>query len=535
MRASIRRTALAMTLLPLLLLALALGTYFIGLRLVDARQAIERDAQTGAAYLAEVGRFPVLVGDRDALTGLARAGLETVRDATAVLYAEPDGRVLAYAGDPTERELLLGCASAPIECRSRHERHVAAVAIAGEPAAATGLPPASEVQPAAPVGRVLVAVDLQPLQALEATMVGNGVVISAVAAVLAMVLASLFARRLVRPIDGLSRVVSRIQDGEWHARTQPCGSGELRDLEEGVNAMARRVQSAGETMQRRVSEATADLSRTLQDLERQNQALQRARASAEAANRAKDLFLARMSHELRTPLASVVGFARLLGEEHDEARRRHYHEQIERGAALLTATIDDILHVVKLQTDSLRLERVEFDLRSCLEDAVLMHAPAARAKGLQLDALVSARVPSRVWGDPVRLAQIVNNLLGNAIKFTERGGVQLEAAYRDGASVAGTLELRISDTGIGIEGNDVEQLFEPFTQADDSTTRQFGGSGLGLSICRRLARLMGGDIELRSLAGEGTEARVILALERAVPAPEPSPASPPASASGWSV
>ena len=231
------------------------------------------------------------------------------------------------------------------------------------------------------------------------------------------------------------------------------------------------------------------------------QALARARDAAEAANRAKSAFLANTSHEIRTPLNGLVGLARMARQPGlDETRRDTYLAQIDDSARALSGVISDILDLSKIEAGKLQLEQSEFDLHVLLESIEHGYAALAEARALVLSMVVHPGLPRRVRGDPLRLRQILSNYLSNALKFTEAGTVRLNV--RPGSP--GSVLFEVEDTGPGIDPAVQPRLFEPFTQADDSTTRRYGGTGLGLSICRELAKLMGGHVGLVSRPGAGS-------------------------------
>jgi signal transduction histidine kinase len=264
------------------------------------------------------------------------------------------------------------------------------------------------------------------------------------------------------------------------------------------------------------------------DRERTDADLARARDEALEASQMKSRFLANMSHEIRTPMNGVIGMTDLLlaGDLTDDQRR--WATTLRTSGRALLGIIDDILDFSKVEAGRLELERVCFDPRDVIDATVAILAGQAEAKGLLLDAFVERLVPREMWGDPGRLQQVLTNILGNAVKFTERGGVTLRV-HRP-ADRPNALRFEIADTGIGIGEERIQALFEPFTQADTSTTRRFGGTGLGLPISRQLVELMGGDIGATSVPGEGTTFAFTIPIGRrdgdAAAAPPVSAAAP---------
>ncbi len=236
----------------------------------------------------------------------------------------------------------------------------------------------------------------------------------------------------------------------------------------------------------------------LRRLEEKNTQLFSARKAAEAASKAKSDFLANMSHEIRTPMNGVVGVASLLGETELNEEQREYVRTIERSSATLLALISDVLDLSKIEAGQLLWEQVSFSLDQLLHDIIQLFEGQARKKGIKLELRVEIDQEKAV-GDPVRLKQILLNLLGNALKFTDKGTVQLRA-LRDGEQV----RFEVEDTGIGIQQDALAGLFAPFCQADASTTRKYGGTGLGLTISRNLALLMGGTLEVESEVDVGS-------------------------------
>ncbi len=238
--------------------------------------------------------------------------------------------------------------------------------------------------------------------------------------------------------------------------------------------------------------------------------LRRAKETAEAASRAKSAFLANTSHEIRTPLGAVLGFAELLANgDTTEAERERYGEAIRRNGQLLSKVINDILDLSKIEAGRLSLERVPVPLHEVLSELDTLLSLKASEKGLRLIVSTAPDLPERVWTDPLRLRQVLLNVVGNAIKFTERGSVAIRVGIQERQGRREALAFTVSDTGRGITADQARTLFEPFTQADPSTTRKFGGTGLGLALSQRLAEALGGTIELvHSTPDEGSTFRI---------------------------
>ncbi len=246
-----------------------------------------------------------------------------------------------------------------------------------------------------------------------------------------------------------------------------------------------------------------------------------AKEAAEAANRSKSEFLANMSHEIRTPMTAILGYSDLLRERGaasgmpEEAVQ--YLDTIERNADHLLAILDDILDLSKIEAGKVVVERIATPLEGVVVDVLTLLRAKADAKQLTIGVECATDVPDRILTDPVRLRQVLTNLVGNAIKFTERGGVTVRLAWA-GSRVAGTLRIDVDDTGIGMTAEQCGRLFQPFEQADASTTRRYGGTGLGLRISRKLARLLGGDVVVASEVGRGSRFTVEIPAEVVVPA-----------------
>jgi signal transduction histidine kinase/CheY-like chemotaxis protein len=311
----------------------------------------------------------------------------------------------------------------------------------------------------------------------------------------------------------------------------------------------RAVRILGKIVARDTSGRPRRIAGTVSDVTERNriqEALLRAKEAADAANAAKSLFLANMSHEIRTPMNGLLGVSELLLEDALTPAQRDKVKLIYSAGRTLLGILNDILDFSKIEAGRMEIERVRFDLRELIERVARLHAPPAREKKLRLEIAHDADLPAQCIGDPLRVQQVLNNLLGNAIKFTAHGHVTLRVRRSDPPELRGDIEVggphtpqrvrvrcEVEDTGIGLAPDVIARLFQPFAQADASTTRRFGGTGLGLAISKNIVELLGGTIGVESTEGVGSlfwfELPLLLATEVkpvAVPAPAPAGHNP---------
>ncbi|MGV3001287.1 two-component sensor histidine kinase BarA [Vibrio sp.] len=365
-------------------------------------------------------------------------------------------------------------------------------------------PSGKDISPNQALGYIAMELDLSSLRLQQYQEIFSALIVL----LLGMGLSGFFAYRLMRdvtlPISHMVSVVDRIRRGHLNVRIEGKLHGELDTLKSGINAMAISLSEYHVEMQHSIDQATSDLRETLEQLEIQNIELDIAKKRAQEAARVKSEFLANMSHELRTPLNGVIGFARQMLKTDLTANQIDYLQTIERSAQNLLSIINDILDFSKLEAGKLLLENIPFDLQETLDEVVSLQATSAHEKGLEITLNIDPNIPQGMVGDPLRIQQVLTNLVGNAIKFTERGNIDIVAELRSSQDKNVEVQFMVRDTGIGISERQQAQLFQAFSQADASISRRYGGTGLGLVITQNLVSQMGGEISLTSRLHQGS-------------------------------
>lgn len=506
---SLRARMMIFMLAPVIIIGLLLSVFFIAHRYSDLQHQLE---DAGASIIEPLAISSIYGGNKK--------NADTVRKIISVLHRRHSNIVRAisvYDGnnrlritsnahiDPDELRLAKGePIPGALSVNRKGDMMILRTPIVREYGVSYDMPSSGEQGIIQRMGYVAIQLDMKPIELQQY----REITIAGLLICCCIVCTLLFLWRLMRdvtkPIMNIASTVDRIRQGQLSSRVEGVMPGELDALKNGINTMAESLSDYHEEMQHNIDQATYDLRETLEQMEIQNVELDLAKKRAQEAARIKSEFLANMSHELRTPLNGVIGFTRLmLKTELTTTQRDHLHT-IERSANNLLTLINNVLDFSKLEAKKFTLETIPFSLRWTLDEVIILLAHAAHDKELELTLNIKSDVPDNVIGDPLRLQQIITNLVGNAIKFTVAGNIDIAVKRRTITDKQAEIEVQIRDSGIGIPKMEQAQIFQAFRQADASISRCHGGTGLGLAITRRLIHEMHGDISFHSEVGRGT-------------------------------
>jgi two-component system sensor histidine kinase BarA len=500
---------LALVLLPGLIVSLFLGGFFIIQRMSDLDLLLQERGLAIAKQAAPTSEYGVVSGNNRLLQNLANNLLEE-RDLRAARILNKDGKVLAYAGPKMITkfigntqfkygQLQLSTTDGSIRIKAPiFTQNIDLVEGITEPVYQqqnidTNL-----------LGWIEIELSLANTQIAKYQHLATSITTVLVTLILCLMLAIRMSRNISLPIQDMVDCVKAIGDGKIDARVHVNSGDEFQTLAAGINAMAIAIQRTKTEHQQNIEQATHDIRETLDNIEIQNIELNIARKEALEVSRIKSEFLTNISHEIRTPLNGILGFTRILLKDQSDQRKTDHLNTIEKSANGLLTIINDILDLSKIDAGKLVLENIDFNVREVLEDVLTINAPEAHKKSLELVSLIYSDVPQFLSGDPLRIKQVLTNLISNAIKFTPQGNITVRVLIEDENVNQASVKFEITDTGIGLSDEQQNKLFRAFSQADSSTTRQFGGTGLGLVISQHLVKAMQGDISVESGEGEGS-------------------------------
>ena len=506
----IKSRVLVLILLPSTVLAVALGVYFTWMQLSEMRHQLDERGKLIAEQLAPLAAPAMAQGYGKRLQRILNQVLDQP-DVRAVTVLDAERNQQAHAGPnmitpspPTDPEALTQVSSV--------DTTRILLPVLGKHLNLATDNPNDDLRP---IGWLELELShqgtlLRGYRSLFTSLllIGAGLIITAL-------LALRMSTAISKPLHKVKVAVAQLKDGYLETRLPPLGSHEMDEVAAGINRMAEALLSAREELQQSIDQATEDVQQNLETIEIQNIELDLARKEALEASRIKSEFLANMSHEIRTPLNGILGFTHLLQKSDLTPRQQDYLSTIEKSADSLLGIINEILDFSKIEAGKLVLDSIPFNLRDLIEDTLTILGPAAHAKHLELVSLIYRDTPLSLIGDPLRIKQVLTNLVSNAIKFTNEGTVVVRAMVEDERADRAQLRISVQDTGIGLTDQDLRALFQAFSQADNSLSRQPGGTGLGLVISKRLIEQMGGEIGVDSIPEEGSEFWISLSLPKA--------------------
>lgn len=502
--------------------SVAIGGFLVLEQIASTSDSLVRRGQIVAAMVAQNSEYGVFTENQESLLKLVES-LSADPDFAYVEIRGNSSKILASKSrgnrepPPMENEIL----RTETVLTDLHDRatgmglievHVPVIAKMAHESSGLFVEPTPSSSQSVVIGSVRLGLGKKRLEQSIDHAVGTSIVAMSGVAFLGIILTLGLTRRITAPIRTLLSATQEVALGDLTQQVHVKTCDEISNLARSFNHMVRQLRDANDQEAIRTTELSQMIA-----------ALNVSKEAAEAANIAKSQFLANMSHEVRTPMNGVLGMAELLLNTQLTDKQRHLVDNVHRSGSALLSIINDILDFSKIEAGKLKLERVEFGLRQVVEEAVDLFAELASKKGLELTCFLQDEIPDNVIGDPVRLRQILLNLLGNAIKFTRHGEVALRVECLKADTQHLTLKVEVIDTGIGIHPDEQAHIFMAFSQADESTTRRFGGTGLGLAIVKQLVSFMGGEIGISSTPGQGTTFWLTIQLGRTAHTNSPYP------------
>jgi len=508
----VKQRVLLLSLVPTITICVLIGVYFTGIRLQDINQALSNRGLAIAKRLAPSAEYGVLIRSKNILRELASKGIEedevcgiafydkdskpittlgnSVKNLSTHMYLKNSkGNIRVMRGSNVVSFILPVINKAGLDDNNLEDSYLSKI---------------EENDDTKIYGWIQVDLERTNTRLEEQKIYFHSFIIMLFGLLTSTLVAMRMGNSISIPILELARGVEEVKKGNLDIKIISNAEWEIKELESGINIMASSLNAARSELQNKIEQATADLRHTLETIEIQNIELEISRKEAETASQVKSEFLANMSHEVRTPLNGIIGFINLLNKTELKPRQKDFLVTIQKSANSLLEIINDILDFSKIEAGKLTIELAPMDIRECIEDALTLLAPAAHEKAIELIPFFYDDVPDIIIGDELRIRQVVTNLVSNAIKFTEQGSVIVRIMLDRTMDKEVTLRISVTDTGIGLSKEQQKKLFNAFNQVSKEARKRYGGTGLGLVICKKLVEQMHGRIDLESEIGKGS-------------------------------
>lgn len=513
-RLNLKSRVLYFTLLPAALLAMSLGVGFIWMLVNQAEAQLMQRSYIIAEQTARLSNVALAQKDTETLHILAQQILGN-HDVRAVHFHDAHGNPIVKVGPATQHKSSYYSSSLQIVSGYQYSMLILPI-----------YPLHTEPLSAAPIDQPLGWLELEVSHIatlLDSYRIGLiTLIIILLGLAISGFLAARFAEKMIKPLRAITHNISQISAGDLSTRIAPVGCPDLDQLAKKLNQMFIAIQDAQEDMLNSIEQSTLDIRHNLETIEIQNIELNKARKEAVETSRIKTEFLTSISHEIRTPLNGILGFTSLLKKSELSSRQMNYLDTIQTSAENLLGILNQVLDLSRLEAGKVIFENMPFSLRDILHDTLMLLSTSAHEKQLELIQLIYQDTPNSFIGDPLRLQQVLTNLISNAIKFTHEGHVAIRVMLEEEQGDTSLIRFCIQDTGIGLQESELKSLFEAFKQVHSNMPHHAQGSGLGLSISKHLIEQMGGAIGVKSQANIGSEFWFTLPLKKSLSDAEPT-------------
>jgi two-component system sensor histidine kinase BarA len=486
---------LLLTLIPSILLPTMVAVYYTHAQFKQLEGMLSKQSKAQAQELAYTAEYPVIMGYEQMLAQISH-DLSLDPDVRAVAIFDKNQNMLASSGIFSPQANL----SQADKTLTQHK--VNGKLLTEMPIYMHGSAPENAGR--LPIGWILLEADHSAIAMMRSGVLITCLAIIAIGVLLSCLLAIGVSRDVTRPLTDMVNTVNRIREGKLTTRVHADAKDEMNTLKTGINNMAEEIERSQETLQQTVDSATQELRYSLKKIEKQNRELTHARAEALKASQTKSEFLANMSHEIRTPMNGIIGFTELMLKSKLSALQKDYMTTIHKSAKSLLQILNDVLDFSKLEAGKLTYNPEATNLKEIIEDCLSILAPIAHEKQLELILLYDENAPEYVYVDPLRIKQVITNLISNAVKFTNHGHIVIRVALNDKQDNGNVLRVSVTDTGIGMDEDTQKRIFNAFMQGDTTTARRYGGTGLGLVISQKIVNQMSGSITLESSPKTGS-------------------------------